>query len=161
MYLGQGALPISCSTSNERKYPLQPKFALSSVILALAVANGVALAETPKFTDGTLVDAKGMTLYVFDKDDKDKSNCKGACATAWPPAVVEAEVEAGSEFTIVTREDGARQWAYKGSPLYRFAGDAKAGDAAGDNKGGVWHVVGSRGAAQAGPGASMGYSRSY
>ena len=29
----------------------------------------------------TLVDAKGMTLYVFEKDSKDTSTCTGGCAT--------------------------------------------------------------------------------
>ena len=141
---------------------MKPKLALSAVLLALAIVNGVAHAETPKFAGGMLVDARGMTLYTFDKDAKDKSNCNGGCAAAWPPAVVEAVASAGGDFTIVTREDGARQWAYKGSPLYRFAGDTKAGDANGDNQGNVWHVVGSRRAAAAGSGATtMGYRYSY
>lgn len=121
------------------------KVALSAAVLALSIANGAMADSTPKFSGNLLVDAKGMTLYTFDKDASGKSNCNGACATAWPPASVAAGARAEGEFTLVTRDDGTRQWALNGSPLYRFAGDAQAGDVNGDNRGNVWHVVKSAG----------------
>jgi predicted lipoprotein with Yx(FWY)xxD motif len=109
-----------------------------------------------------LVDAQEMTLYTFDKDTQGKSNCNGGCATAWPPAPVVSDENAGGEFTIVTRDDGARQWAFKGLPLYRFAGDAKAGDANGDNRSNVWHVVRNGRSPQSSAGsATMGYGSRY
>jgi predicted lipoprotein with Yx(FWY)xxD motif len=117
------------------------KVALSAAVLALAVANGAMADSTPKFSGSLLVDAKGMTLYTFDKDAAGKSNCNGACAAAWPPAAVAAGATAEGELTLVTRDDGTRQWAFNGSPLYRFAGDAQAGDVNGDNRGNVWHIV--------------------
>jgi hypothetical protein len=45
------------------------------------------------------------------------------------------------EFRAITRDDGARQWAVNGKPLYFFAADVNAGEAKGDGKGGVWHVI--------------------
>ena len=117
------------------------KVALSAAVLALSIANGAMADSTPKFSGNLLVDAKGMTLYTFDKDASGKSNCNGACATAWPPASVAAGASADGEFSLVTRDDGTRQWALNGLPLYRFAGDAQAGDVNGDNRGNVWHVV--------------------
>ena len=139
---------------------MKPKVALSALVLALAVVNGAAAETLPKFSGNLLVDAKGMTLYTFDKDVQGKSNCNGGCATAWPPAVVAVNIErASGEFTVVTREDGTLQWAHKGRPLYRFAGDAKAGDVNGDNQGNVWHAVKTGRAAQAtSTGSSMGYT---
>ena len=44
-------------------------------------------------------------------------------------------------YSVVTRDDGAQQLAYKGKPLYLFASDKKAGDRTGDNFKDIWHVV--------------------
>jgi predicted lipoprotein with Yx(FWY)xxD motif len=38
-----------------------------------------------------LVDARGRTLYLFEKDSHGKSACYGACATYWPPLVSSAK----------------------------------------------------------------------
>lgn len=54
-----------------------------------------------------LADTKGMTLYVFDKDVPGKSNCKGKCATAWPPAIADASAKATGKLSIITRDDGS------------------------------------------------------
>jgi predicted lipoprotein with Yx(FWY)xxD motif len=45
------------------------------------------------------------------------------------------------DFVVVKRDDQSRQWAYKGRPLYRWAGDRKPGDSTGDGVGGVWHTA--------------------
>lgn len=88
-----------------------------------------------------LVDAKGMTLYIFDKDAAGKSNCNGPCATNWPPLMVAGDAKASGNWSIVTRDDGAKQWAYKGKPLYTWAKDTKAGDVTGDGFNNVWHIA--------------------
>lgn len=88
-----------------------------------------------------LTDEKKMTLYIFDKDKSDLSNCYEDCAVSWPPYFVPEKAEAKENFTIVLRKDGKRQWAYKGKPLYYWAGDQKPGDKTGDGVGGVWHIV--------------------
>jgi predicted lipoprotein with Yx(FWY)xxD motif len=140
---------------------MKRKIALSIVLFALVAASGTALAETlPRFAGNLLVDAKGMTLYTFDKDAAGRSNCNGGCATAWPPAAVAPDIErASGDFTVVTRDDGKLQWAHKGRPLYRFAGDTRAGDVNGDNQGNVWHVIRAGRTGQSSPtGMSAGYS---
>lgn len=108
---------------------------------AIAMAALTAQANPTQVSNGVMVSKEGKTLYTFDKDTAGKSNCNGGCATAWPPFVVANPALAGGDFTIVKRDDGASQWAFKGMPLYFFAGDAKAGDVNGDNQGGVWHVI--------------------
>jgi len=92
---------------------------------------------------GLLTDAAGMTLYVFDKDtaDSGKSVCNGDCAVKWPPHMAAASALPQGHFSIVTRDDGARQWAYQGKPLYRWFKDQKPGDASGDGVNNVWHVA--------------------
>lgn len=90
-----------------------------------------------------LVGSNGMTLYVFDKDEagSGKSMCNGPCATNWPPLSAAADVKPGSDYTIIMRDDGARQWAYKGKPLYFWSKDQKPGDRTGDGFNNVWRVA--------------------
>jgi predicted lipoprotein with Yx(FWY)xxD motif len=86
-------------------------------------------------------DAQGMTLYIFDKDTAGKSNCNGECAVKWPPLMAAADAQDEGEFTVVTRDDGAKMWAHEGMPLYYWYEDTKAGDISGDGVGGVWHLA--------------------
>jgi predicted lipoprotein with Yx(FWY)xxD motif len=102
-------------------------------------AQPAKVADTSK--GKALVDQKGMTLYVFDKDAGGKSTCNGQCATNWPPLAATADAKASGDWTIVTRDDGTKQWAYKGKPLYTWAKDTKAGDVTGDGVNNVWHIA--------------------
>ena len=88
-----------------------------------------------------LADPKGMTLYTFDKDASNKSNCNDGCAANWPPFLVKEGDRTPATFSVITRDDGTKQWALNGKPLYFFAADVQAGEAKGDGKGGVWHVI--------------------
>ena len=45
------------------------------------------------------------------------------------------------DWTVVTRDNGMKQWAYKGKPLYAFVKDSKPGDTTGDGVGGAWHTA--------------------
>ncbi|MGW4227989.1 COG4315 family predicted lipoprotein [Streptomyces sp. NPDC004980] len=100
-----------------------------------------------------LVDDKDRTLYVFDKDTKNKSHCTGACAKAWPPLLTTKAPTAGSGvksklLKTTTRSDGKKQVTYNGHPLYRFDEDQKAGDINGqavDAFGAKWYVISPKG----------------
>jgi len=119
-------------------------FSTLALSLATALVATAAQAEpAPRMSGGMLVNASGMTLYTFDKDTagNGKSACNGACATLWPPAMADADAKAGGDFSIVTRDDGARQWAHKGKPVYTYTPDTKVGDMTGDKFKGVWHIV--------------------
>ena len=95
-----------------------------------------------KKVDGILVDAHGMTVYTFDKDvaGSGKSACKGPCAENWP-AVKAGDAPLSAPYSAIVREDGTKQLAYRGKPLYTFVKDKKAGEREGDKKMNVWHVV--------------------
>jgi predicted lipoprotein with Yx(FWY)xxD motif len=83
------------------------------------------------------VNPLGMTLYTFNKDTVlGKSMCNDKCAAEWPPLPVAANAVASGDWSIVTRDDGTKMWAFKGHPLYTFLDDKKAGDVTGDNKDG-------------------------
>ncbi len=90
---------------------------------------------------GMVMDAKGNTLYIFDKDTGGVSACYDDCAKNWPPYLGKADDPLTEGWTLVDRKDGTKQWAYDGKPMYYFIGDTKAGDVTGDGKGGVWHVI--------------------
>jgi predicted lipoprotein with Yx(FWY)xxD motif len=116
----------------------------STLLLSLAAFAGAAQAEPPaKMMNGMLVSSSGMTLYTFDKDTagSGKSVCNGPCATLWPPATAAAGAKPEGDYTVVMRDDGGMQWAYKGKPLYLYSVDKKAGDMTGNNFKDVWHVV--------------------
>ena len=111
----------------------------------LAMSSAVTLAQPAKEADSSAgkiyVNADGMTLYTFDKDEPNKSNCYDDCAQNWPPLVAAGDAQPEGEWTIVERTDGTKMWAYDGKPLYLWAKDKKAGDVTGDGVGGVWHVA--------------------
>ncbi len=122
----------------------------SLAVTAFAVAfaaTGAALAGQPAAMapvakNGMFVDAKGMTLYTFDKDSSGKSACNGPCATNWPPLLVADGAKASGDWSVITRDDGLKQWAYKGKPVYGWAKDMKPGDTTGDGfLNGAWHVA--------------------
>jgi predicted lipoprotein with Yx(FWY)xxD motif len=108
--------------------------------LATAFTANVAIAQSVAETNGMLT-ASGRTLYTFDKDAANKSNCNGGCAAAWPPFLVKDGDRTPAGLSVITRDDGAKQWAMNEKPLYFYAADAQAGDAKGDGQGGVWHVI--------------------
>lgn len=114
-------------------------------VVLLATAAAAFAAEPAKVMESSAgkvwTDAKGMTLYTFDKDEAGKSNCYDKCAVAWPPLAAAADAKAMDEWTVVERTDGTKMWAYDGHPLYTYVDDKKAGDVTGDGKGGVWHVA--------------------
>jgi predicted lipoprotein with Yx(FWY)xxD motif len=118
------------------------------LVVAVSLAAVSAASAAPPVKTGTtakgaaLTDASGMSLYTFDKDSGGKSACNGPCATNWPVVKAEASDQPSGDYTIITRDDGSKQWAYKGKPLYTFAKDQKAGDTTGDGfLNGAWHLA--------------------
>jgi len=124
-----------------------------SLVLTAAIVAGTFSALTshagtgtvPPATavDGILVAPSGMTLYTFDNDPvgAGKSACNGPCAQKWPPLKTADSDRPTSEFTVISRDDGSKQWAYKGKPLYFWSNDSKTGDTTGDGVKGVWHTA--------------------
>lgn len=81
------------------------------------------------------------TLYTFDKDTMNKSNCMGDCLKAWPALTAPSNAKTSSQFTTIQRDDGTYQWAANGKPLYYFVKDMEVGDMKGEGMGGVWRTV--------------------
>ena len=120
---------------------------LASAIFGLSLV-GSAFAQTAsmsaavKVANGTFTDVKGMTLYTFDNDkEPNKSACAGNCLNNWPVLKAEASDKDMGDWKVITRDDGSKQWAYKGKPIYYFAMDKAPGDKVGDGRGMVWHIA--------------------
>ena len=135
---------------------MRPKMILAvAILLSLGVTSASYAAGMPsdiktnKVLDGkmtVLTDAQGMTLYIFDYDQTPgKSSCNDRCAMAWPPAMAPTGAKEVGDFTMITRDDGSKQWAWKGKPLYTFSRDTKPGDANGNDVGPngthIWHCA--------------------
>jgi predicted lipoprotein with Yx(FWY)xxD motif len=118
-----------------------------------ASGGGAAAGATVAIADSSLgkilVDSKGMTLYMFEPDNKGPSTCTGGCAGAWPalpgPVTAGAGVDASKLSTAKRSDDGKEQATYGGWPLYNYAKDTKPGDVTGQDSGGVWYVIGADG----------------
>jgi predicted lipoprotein with Yx(FWY)xxD motif len=111
--------------------------------LAACSGQGAKPASPAMTANGMLTGSNGMTLYTFDKDaaGTGKSVCNGPCATNWPPLFAMDGDSASGDYSIVLRDDGKKQWAFKGKPLYFWAKDQKAGDKTGDGVNSVWHIA--------------------
>ena len=84
--------------------------------------------------------ANRMTLYTFDKDGVNQSNCNDQCAVNWPPLLASSGDVGRGDFSVLTRADGRKQWALVGKPLYFWSKDVRPGDTTGDKVNGTWHV---------------------
>lgn len=114
----------------------------STTAAAASPALAVKVATTP--LGAVLVDGAGRTLYVFTKDEKNKSNCTGGCLTLWPPLYGTPAAGTGvtaAKLGSFTTADGKSQATIDGMPLYYYSPDTAAGDVKGQNVGGVWFVV--------------------
>ena len=95
-----------------------------------------------RLVGGTNSTNPGFTLYAFDSDlGSAGSTCNDSCATNWPPVLVtDGEVANISGLSLMTRDDGSSQAAYKGRPLYFYSGDTEASDTSGQSVSGWWKV---------------------
>jgi predicted lipoprotein with Yx(FWY)xxD motif len=116
------------------------------VFAGLARAGG----DTPQIKQkevigNYLVDGKGMTLYYFKKDQKNKNSCTGPCLEKWPiysgGRIQAPRGSDAGEFGEFTRADGKKQSTFKGWPLYYFAGDKAPGDTSGQGVKDLWYVI--------------------
>lgn len=128
-----------------------PSSKASSKASSVTQAGDEATVKTASAGDlGTiLVDEKGRTLYLFEKDTSPTSTCDEACAEAWPPLEASGKPSADGSaqsklLDTSKRSDGKTQVTYNGHPLYRYQADSKPGDTTGqglDQFGAKWFVL--------------------
>jgi predicted lipoprotein with Yx(FWY)xxD motif len=116
----------------------------ATLACAALLAACASMSPAPaRVADGVFVGPNGMTLYTFDRDPvgSGKSVCNGPCATNWPPLMAKAGETPSGDWSIVVRDDGSRQWAFRGKPVYYWVKDTRAGDRTGDGVNNVWRLA--------------------
>lgn len=124
-------------------FPLISLVSLVPLLLAACASEGMRPAAPALLANGVLTGTAGMTLYTFDRDPAGagKSVCNDACARNWPPFFAPADAMPSGAYSVVVRDDGSRQWAYRGKPLYYWAKDKNPGERTGDGFNQVWHAA--------------------
>jgi len=116
-------------------------------------ASQATVSTTSTKLGSILVDGKGRTLYLFQKDQPNQSACSGACVSAWPVDQTSGTPKAGSGVKAsllgtIKRTDGTTQVTYNKHPLYYYSGDSQAGQQNGQGLnafGALWEVVNAAG----------------
>jgi predicted lipoprotein with Yx(FWY)xxD motif len=119
---------------------------LVGAVSAAFASPSVSVATSAGVGHAILTDDQGMTLYRLTRDQNGTSSCFDACATAWPPVVVdtvpaESDATLAQDLGLSPRPDGTQQLTFKNQPLYHYVGDSQPGDTNGQGSGGVWFVV--------------------
>ena len=143
------ATPASTPAASVAASPSAAAESPSASAAASQASTSYPLAVATVTAGKTLTGEDGKTLYTFTSDTKDsgKSTCNGDCATNWPPYTLEADetlqqdAAASGKVTMITRDDGTKQVAYNGMPLYYFGGDKAAGDSNGQGLFNKWFIA--------------------
>ncbi len=133
--LAENALKIGTLTP-----PAEWKVARFQPSLTSSVPDGIDVKVVAGAQAVALTDHAGLTLYAFSGDaKKDGQVCSSSgCNVQWIPVTAPALAANVGDFTLVSRNDGTQQWAYKKKPLYRYKGDKLPGDANGINADKRW-----------------------
>jgi Uncharacterized protein conserved in bacteria len=115
--------------------------------------NSVLVSVRKTALGSILVDARGRTLYLFEKDRNGVSMCSSSCTVYWPSLTSHGTPRAGSGvhqalLALGKPHHGVRQVLYAGHPLYTFAGDKRAGQTTGEgltNFGAGWYAIAANG----------------
>lgn len=136
-----------------KKFAVLLAVAVSAVGAAGAFGSSKSVVGTAHTSLGTvLVNAKGLTLYLFEGDKGKRLGCNGKCLKAWFPVTGTGSATGAakaSELATVKRGSGT-QVTYGGHPLYTFVGDTKRGQVNGQAlnlNGNLWYVVSPSGSA--------------
>ena len=78
-------------------------------------------------------DARGMTLYTWEKEPAGKSTCVDTCADSFKPFLAARSSKTLGEWSLLDRGDGTKQWALKGKALYTYVKDVDPGSQRGES----------------------------
>jgi len=124
------------------------KTIIALALIGAAFSAGLAQAEIAPApagihaVNGALADASGLPLYTFDWDTmKGMSHCVGQCARDWPPLKAAKDAQPVGDWSIIVRDDGSHQWAYKDKPIYTYANDSAGQPGMGEAAGNNWKLV--------------------
>ncbi len=91
-------------------------------------------------TGRLVVNEEGYSVYSWDNDAPNKSNCIGDCARTWIPVAAPAAAQPQGDWTVIDRAPGVRQWAFREKPVYTYSDDTSRASLAGGDVPG-WNNV--------------------
>ncbi|NKB43728.1 MAG: hypothetical protein GKS03_05555 [Alphaproteobacteria bacterium] len=92
-------------------------------------------------------DQHQKTLYTPQVEVDVASLCvEKSCLDSWKPVMAPHMARSIGDWDVITREDGLKQWAYKGQSLFRYSGDVlfedvEGGDVAFDKNGNIMEAM--------------------
>jgi len=134
----------SSSSSTSSQTTASTAAASTSAAASSPTAGAVKTASNSTLAATVLADAQGFTIYHLSGEQGGKFICtSAACEAQWHPVKASAVSTSVGGLTAVRRPDGTAQLAYKGMPLYTFAGDKAPGDANGQGikDVGTWSAI--------------------
>jgi predicted lipoprotein with Yx(FWY)xxD motif len=142
-------IAAGCGSSAKGSAYSSGSYSAAAVASAHRAGGATRVAVASSQLGRIVVDGKGRTLYLFEKDKNRHSACYGPCATYWPPLLTHGKpvARAGAKQSLLgttRRANGSRQVTYGGHPLYRYALDGKPGQTSGEGLqdfGGGWDAV--------------------
>jgi predicted lipoprotein with Yx(FWY)xxD motif len=148
---GSGTADTSATVKDQRDDATKTGAAEGTTGRASSRSGTAVVLGDSQFGD-ILFDSRRQAIYIFERDEKNKTNCYGDCAEAWPPVFTEGKPRAGkgvdqSLLGTTKRRDGKLQVTYSGKPLYYYAhegpGEVKCHNV--NLNGGFWWVLGADG----------------
>ncbi|WP_161966082.1 hypothetical protein [Steroidobacter cummioxidans] len=106
---------------------------------SLSYPGAVALSQGSNGAWGYKSFPQLLPLYIFKGEPAGRSLCDRDCTAVWPIIRAEKNDKPVGFWTIVKRDDGRLQWAYKNSPVYTYFED-RPNDAKGAGKNMDWYL---------------------
>src|ERR1700761_2835582 len=149
--IGVGVVAVAAVgyfASQALMHPAEKKVAAAPVasVMPQGITFQIVAAQTAMSAMGAfkgypvITNEKHHTIYTSDADGPNKSNCSGDCTKQWLPLAAPADAKPSGFWSVITRDDGSKQWTRHGQPLYTFADDKNVGDIKGSQTEG-WHFV--------------------
>jgi predicted lipoprotein with Yx(FWY)xxD motif len=91
-------------------------------------------------TGRLLVTGDEYSVYTWDGDEPNISNCHGECLNNWTPVRAPQVTVDSGEWTIIEHSSGINQWVFRAKPLYTHNRDTRSRSFAGSDVPG-WHNV--------------------
>ena len=84
-------------------------------------------------TGRLLVNKDEFSVYSWDGDEPNVSNCVGDCLNSWTPVrapqvaaqMATGAVNQGGDWTVIKHPSGINQWAFRSMPLYTYNKDTR------------------------------------
>lgn len=98
------------SASGALREPVGPPALLPPGFIVISVATGRLIATADR-----------QSVYSWDRDAPNKSNCFDGCTEEWTPVLAPEFAEPNGEWGVIVRSPGVRQWTFRTRPLYTYA----------------------------------------